>query len=197
MRTFFKFFVGTVTVFAAFMFGAILYSAFTVSAQEPEQITVGVKTVTVPKSAQPAHLKIPVLAIDAPIQNVGIARSGAIGIPTNFSDVGWYKYGPAPGAVGNAIIDGHRDNAVALPGVFKNLNDLKKGDDIYVTASSGKTFHFKVTKKELLDYDSTNTIEIFGPATTANLILITCEGTWDQSAKEYSQRLIVFTTLAK
>ena len=44
-----------------------------------------------------------------------------MGVPTNFTDVGWYRYGPAPGTPGNAVIDGHLDGKSVPEAVFYNL----------------------------------------------------------------------------
>jgi sortase A len=195
MKKVLRFFAALIMLIAASAFGIILHNSLNVSAEEPEK--PGIASVVVPKKLQPNVLSIPALKVSAHVQQVGIAYSGNLGIPTNFTDVGWYKYGPAPGSKGNAIIDGHRDNALALPGVFKNLDQLEEGDDVYITTGAGKKLHFRVTKKELLNYNSTNTKEIFGASNTANLILITCEGDWNQAAREYSQRLVVFTTLVQ
>jgi sortase A len=193
----FLFLTGCLVFAAIGVFSVTLYRALYVSPLEIEMPgpPPGITVIHSSTSTMPIQLQIPTLAIDAKVQDVGIAKSGAMGIPSNFTDVAWYKYGPVPGAIGNAVIDGHLDNAVSLPGVFKHLGDIHIGDDIYVVNASGQQLHFKVTKTESLDYNSTSTDEIFGPSATSNLILITCGGTWNQSIKEYSNRLIVFSTL--
>ena len=63
----------------------------------------------------PARLRIPALGIDAHVQQTGLTKSGAMGAPTNFTDVAWYKFGPVPGQMGSAVIDSHMDNGLALP----------------------------------------------------------------------------------
>jgi sortase A len=186
-------------IFAAAVFIYVLYRAVYVSVGDEEFLSPppGVALIESSSSTIPLKLQIPSLSIDAIVQQAGITKKGAMGIPTNFKDVAWYKYGPVPGAIGNAVIDGHLDNAVSLPGVFKHLDDLKVGDDIYVVNASNQKLHFKVTKKESLPYDATSTQDIFGQSSTANLILITCEGKWNQSIKQYLGRLVVFSTLVE
>jgi len=199
MKQVLTFFIGVIIVLAVAVFGVMLYRSFYVSSDGGEMVTPPPDLQIVQSSTTtiPVRFQIPALSIDAKVQDVGITKTGAMGIPSNFTDVAWYKYGPVPGAIGNAVIDGHLDNAVSLPGVFKHLADIKTGDDIYVTNAGGQTLHFQVTKTETLDYNATSTSEIFGPSGTANLVLITCEGTWNQSIKEYSNRLVVFSTLVK
>jgi sortase (surface protein transpeptidase) len=191
--------LGSLVIFAVGVFCFTLYNALYVSRDAADgQFSPNMAVVASSTSTAPMRLTIPSLSIDANVQQVGITENGAMGIPSNFSDVAWYKYGPVPGAIGNAVIDGHLDNAISLPGVFKYLNAINIGDDIFVSNTSGGQTHFKVTKKETLDYNATSTDEIFEPSTTTpNLVLITCEGTWDQSVRQYSSRLVVFSTLVE
>src|ERR1039457_7041885 len=74
----------------------------------------------------PVRLVISALHIDAKVQDVGITKNGNMATPNNFTDVGWYKYGALPGEMGSAVIAGHVDDGLALPGVFKHLGDLQK-----------------------------------------------------------------------
>jgi sortase A len=185
-------------IVAIIVFSLTLYNALYVSGGETGGAFISeAAAVASSSSTIPVRLTIPSISVDAKVQQVGLTKKGALGIPTNFSDVAWYKYGPVPGAKGNAIIDGHLDNAISLPGVFKHLSDINIGDDIFVSNASGMQMHFKVNKKESIDYDATSTGNIFGPTDGSNLILITCDGTWNQSVKQYSNRLIVFSTLIK
>jgi LPXTG-site transpeptidase (sortase) family protein len=143
----------------------------------------------------PMTLSIPVLGIHAAVQQTGITKSGAMGTPTNFTDVAWYKYGPAPGQVGSAVIDGHVDNGLSLAGVFKHLGDIKVGDDLYVTTKSGQELHFGVTDIEVYPYKDTPNDLIFNRTDKVRLNLITCQGTWVKGDKTYDERLVVFAEL--
>src|SRR5262249_51609088 len=93
--------------------------------------------VVAPTSSDPARLIIPSLSIDANVQYVGVKKDGSMGTPDNFTDVAWYRYGTIPGQLGSAVIDGHVDNGLALAGVFKHLQDIKVGDDVYVGTKDG------------------------------------------------------------
>jgi sortase A len=144
---------------------------------------------------EPARLQIPSLGVNAAVQQTGLTKSGAMGVPTNFTDVAWYKYGPVPGQLGSAVIDGHVDNGLSLPGVFKHLGDIQKGADMYVVTKKGETLHFVVTDIESYPYKSVPTSMIFTRADKARLNLITCEGHWVQGEKTYDQRLVIFAEL--
>ncbi len=148
-------------------------------------------------STLPVRLIIPSLKINARVQKVGISKHGTMAVPTNFTDVGWYKYGAIPGRVGNAVIAGHLDNALSLAGVFKHLSSLQYGDDVFVVDQAGNRLHFRVAQTATLDDTSTDTQTIFGQTPKARLVLITCEGTWQQSRKSYTERRIVYADLVQ
>ncbi len=145
----------------------------------------------------PIRLIIPAIGVDANIQSVGLAwqGNGEMGIPTNFTDVGWYNGGPRPGEPGSAVIDGHLDGRNVKEAVFYKLGSLEAGDLVEVVDAAGKTWRFKVTDVKLYDYNAP-TNDIFSSDTsTARLNLITCAGSWLKSARVYDKRVVVFTEL--
>lgn len=81
--------------------------------------------------------------------------------------VGVWPGSPAPGAIGNVVIGGHR-TAAKRP--FVNIDKLKKGDAILLTRD-GTTFRYQVTKKFVV---TKNEMWITQPTTTATLTLFTC-----------------------
>lgn len=121
-------------------------------------------------------------------------EQGQMKAPSNFKDVGWYRYGTVPGQLGSAVMDGHVDNGLSLGGVFKRLGDIKVGDDVYVIAKDGSELHFIVRGVETYPYTTGPTERIFGANDVARLNLITCAGTWVRGDQTYSDRLVVYTT---
>lgn len=142
------------------------------------------------------ELSIPKLSINAKVQEVGITWKGNVAAPNNFSDAGWYKYGPFPGQSGTAIIDGHVDNGLGLPAVFSNLKNIQPGDNIYVKTSKDETLTFIVQDLNTYDYNSP-TDNIFIKSDTPRLILITCAGSWVPELKTHNKRLVVTAILSK
>lgn len=144
----------------------------------------------------PKRLIIPSIGVDADVQHVGIARSGNMAVPTNYSDVGWFRHGTIPGEVGSAVVDGHVDNGLSLPGVFKRLGDVEAGDDVYVEREDGSRLHFVVESVRSYPYDAVPRELLFDRADAARLNLISCEGSWLPGEKTYDQRVVVFARLA-
>jgi len=153
----------------------------------------------------PVWLSAPTAHIDASVINVGETADGAMAAPEGpnndpiWSTTFWWEYGARPGQIGNAVIAGHLDRKDGSPAVFWWLDLLRVGDAVSVRTSQGTTLHYIVTDVETYLNPSTGPDDpvlqrIFGPATTANLNLITCAGDW--TGKEYTKKLVVYTTLA-
>lgn len=144
-------------------------------------------------SSTPQTISIPSVGINAHITPVGLTVDGNMNVPESFDNVGWYKYGPVPGRVGSAVIDGHLDDGKGNPGVFYNLAEVRIGDSVFVFNKNGEKVQFKVTRIQLVDYDAPPIQEIFGETDGEYLNLITCDGIWIPEQKTYSDRLVIFT----
>jgi LPXTG-site transpeptidase (sortase) family protein len=179
-----------IVVFAVVLVNAVFYSsASDITAPTNENVAI-------PNNDYPVSLSIPAIKLTAKVQEVGVTTDGKMAVPTNYTDVGWYKYGPLPGQVGAAVIAGHVDDGLALPAVFINLSELKPGDDIYVTMKDGQQLHFVMTGSQTYDRNA-NTESIFhtDDNTSRILRLITCAGTWIPSLATHNERLVVTAVL--
>jgi LPXTG-site transpeptidase (sortase) family protein len=140
-----------------------------------------------------AHLLIPKIRLDAIIKDEGMTPGGAMAIPGNNLEAGWFDLGTRPGEIGSAVIGGHNrwnNNA----GVFGRLNELQKGDVLTVIDANGLATSFTVSGTRL--YDPTdNGKSIFDSPSGSHLNLITCSGTWDAKTNSYTKRLVIFTDL--
>ena len=177
---------------------ASVTSTTSIDSSLPGKPTVATSTPKPSSSTLPSRLIIPSLNIDANVQQVGINVKGNMGTPNNFTDVAWYKPGTIPGEKGSAVMDGHVDNGLALAGVFKKLNTIKVGDDVYVTRADGVKLHFRVVDTQLVPYtDKSANEKVFTQNDAARLNLITCTGEWVPGDKTYDHRLVVYTKLVK
>ncbi len=196
MKKFFSSIIFAVTILAGIVFFGTLVRATLFSPEfeleVPDQLSFAQH---IPPEEQPQTLKIPKLEISTDVQYVGINAKGNMGVPSNYSDVAWYKYGTVPGQIGSAVVDGHVDNGLGLPGVFKRLSELEKGDDVYVVTKAGRTLHFVVLSKALYNYKEVPVDRLFNAIDAAYLNLVTCEGSWIKNEKTYDQRLVVYTRL--
>jgi LPXTG-site transpeptidase (sortase) family protein len=139
----------------------------------------------------PVRIEIPSINVDAKVIKVGLTAKGAMATPTIYSSVGWYKYGTMPGETGSAVLAGHVDNGLALPGVFRYLVNVKIGDDIYVILSDKTRIHFTVADRAVYDYKEAPADLIFNRSDGKYLTLITCTGTLVRSEHTYDKRLVL------
>lgn len=145
------------------------------------------------------RLQIPEIGVNHPITEVGLEASGALGAPTGPDEVGWYKWGPPPGAPGNVLMDGHvdwTDRATGRPrgGVFFYLRQLEPGNRI--TFSDGqKQVVYEVVEKRRYRWDDPNGVEVLQPTEDNRLTVITCGGTFDRGSHSYDQRDVVIAKM--
>ncbi|HEY4488897.1 MAG TPA: class F sortase [Candidatus Paceibacterota bacterium] len=144
-------------------------------------------------SGLPVRLIIPAITVDAPLEYVGLAPDGVMGVPESPDNGAWFEQGPRPGEAGSAVIAGHYGWKDGKTAVFDNLHTLQKGDKLHVVNDRGEIVTFVV--REIRSYDpQADAGEVFGSSDgRAHLNLITCEGTWNKTQNSYSKRLVIFT----
>jgi sortase (surface protein transpeptidase) len=162
------------------------------TAQALQTATAQAASATAAASTIPVRLAIPALGVNAPVEILGLLADGAMQAPTGWWDAGWYRYGPLPGQTGNAVIAGHLDSTTG-PALFWHLTSLSNGARVSVTLSNGQVEDFAVQRQVSYSDNNAPLGQIFGPADTVNLNLITCGGTWNAAQHNYSNRTVVYT----
>lgn len=149
---------------------------------EPKPVSVGL----------PARLKIPGINVDAIVEYVGLTADGAMDVPKSQEHVAWFELGQRPGENGSAVIAGHYGRKGGRASVFDNLYKLRTGDTVNIEDDKGATISFVVRSIRRYDAAADATDVFSSDDGKAHLNLITCEGSWDKSAKQYPSRLVVF-----
>jgi sortase (surface protein transpeptidase) len=147
--------------------------------------------------AEPVSVSVPAIDVRSDLLTLGLNDDGTVEVPPLGRDdqAGWYEPGPAPGAVGPAVILGHVDSAEWGPGVFFDLGALTEGDEIRVGRADGTVAVFAVDRVERHPKDDFPTIEVYGNTDDPQLRLITCGGDFDGAARSYEDNVIVFASL--
>jgi LPXTG-site transpeptidase (sortase) family protein len=152
-----------------------------------------IETTVVPKVQSPdlpTHLSIPSIKVSSRIVSVGINSKGEMDVPSGSTkNVGWYKYGTAPGDTGSAVLDAH------VFAAFSNLHALRVGSDIYVTTANNNTLHFVVQETRLYKLGEVPATVLFNRSDTQRLNLITCAGKLTANHSTYDHRLVVYAVL--
>jgi hypothetical protein len=147
--------------------------------------------------AEPVSVTIPAIDASSDLLRLGLNDDGTVEVPPLEADdkAGWYERGPAPGAVGPAVLLGHVDSAEHGPGIFFDLGALQPGDEVNVARADGTVAIFAVDRVEVHPKDDFPTIEVYGNTDNAQLRLITCGGDFDSAERSYEDNVIAFATL--
>jgi LPXTG-site transpeptidase (sortase) family protein len=158
-------------------------SALTAKNTLDEQVIIGL----------PVRLKIPEINVDAVVEHMGLTLDGAMDVPNSPAKVVWFNLGPRPGESGSAVIAGHYGWKNNIPAVFDNLSKLRLGDKVFVENEEGVSIVFVVREIKIYGRDEAAPDVFDSDDGRAHLNLVTCTGTWDNTEKTRSERLIVFT----
>ncbi len=146
------------------------------------------------------ELLIPSARIRASLVKVGLARGNAFGAPDNPDVIGWWENGPQPGQPGNVLLDGHRDfsdiDDNLGTGVCWSLPQTVAGDVMIIRDSAaGLHYIYEVTETLSVRWNDADAVRFLQPSQDSILTLITCEGSFDDEAHNYSNRRIVVASL--
>jgi LPXTG-site transpeptidase (sortase) family protein len=136
------------------------------------------------------RLAVPVLGIDAPVQEKGVDSRNRMEEPDTKDVVAWYHFTSKPGFGSNAVISGHVD-WYGTHGVFARLRELKVGDEVVLEFSDGVRLTYRVTSTEVWPLDNAPVRQIVGPTREEVVTLITCEGQFDRERDDYDARRVV------
>ncbi|MFC1415729.1 class F sortase [Streptacidiphilus cavernicola] len=144
-------------------------------------------------AAHPVEVSIPALKVHASTESLGLTATGALDVPANPDQVGWFDAGPVPGRAGPAVLVGHVDSSSG-PAVFADLRLIRIGDIVVVTLSGGGTVRFQVTSVAHYPKDAFPTAAVYGARPDPELRLITCGGAFTD--QEYQDNVVVYARLA-
>jgi LPXTG-site transpeptidase (sortase) family protein len=137
-------------------------------------------------------LAMPSIDVTASVSSIGFERDGRTpASPSTPWGVGWSTFSDFPATSGNAVFSGHVDWYTGAPAVFGRLRNVKIGDPVYMVLADGTPVAYKVERTEWVTPYTADVGEIFGVTDREALTFITCGGTWDPVAHDYSHRLIV------
>ncbi|MFE3123086.1 class F sortase [Streptomyces hydrogenans] len=145
--------------------------------------------------SRPTLLAVPAITIEASAMDIGLDRSGRLGVPPvdDPGKVGWYARGPAPGERGTAVMVGHRDTRTG-PAVFLDLDSLGPGNTVRVARADGRVAVFTVDKVRTYPKSAFPDEEVYGSTDRPELRLLTCGGAYDRGSG-YDANIVVFAHL--
>ena len=144
------------------------------------------------RGPRPVGLTIDAIGVRAAIVPVGVeVGSRNVQVPSDVHVVGWYQFGPPPGAGGSAVLLGHVDSRTQGRGVFFRLRELEPADVIWITFANGSESPFRVVARRSYPKSGLPGM-LFEREGPSFLALVTCGGSFDQATGSYSDNLVVF-----
>ena len=146
-----------------------------------------------PATADPTHITIPAIGVNAPVITVGIVERSENGRTVWEWEVadyaaGFHQSSARPGQLGNTVISGHNN----LKGeVFRDLHKLQAGDDVYLWAGDvSYRYHVSVVhrlrEKGVSLEEQAENVRWIMPTDDERLTLVSCWPYWT-----YTHRIIV------
>lgn len=140
----------------------------------------------------PVRIVIPAIGVDAPVDAIGVDSAGRVAVPRDVSRIGWYKWGPAPGAsAGSAMLTGHVDGVDQGPGEFYDLGTLTVDDTVTIERADGSTVVYRVIARESFAKTVVPLEDIFARSGPHRLTLVTCGGPFDYESLVYTDNVVV------
>lgn len=143
-------------------------------------------------TAAPTSLTIGSAGIAARVVAVGVDGRGGTVIPERVDTVGWYRFGPRPGAgAGSVVLVGHVDSAQQGEGAFFRLRSVRQGAVVSVSGTGGRLFRYRVVGRQEYPKTSVPLAALFSRTGAPRLTLITCGGSFDRSVRHYRDNIVV------
>ncbi len=140
----------------------------------------------------PVALSLPDLGVSADVVPVGVRDDGAMEIPRDGATVGWYRWGPEPGAAtGSAVLSGHVSTRADGPGALQRLAEVSPGDLLEVTTAAGEALSYRVVGVETITKSVLPVDRIFARDVPHRLTVITCGGPFQPELGSYRDNVVV------
>ncbi|MDQ3617100.1 MAG: sortase [Actinomycetota bacterium] len=143
----------------------------------------------------PVNIKIPALDIDQDPTELAVVGTD-LQVPDDYEDVGWWRGGPAPGEAGASVMVGHVDSPTG-PAVFYQLSGLRAGNRIEVALDDGSRTIFAVREMQVYERTRFPSARVYRSDGQPTLHLLTCGGSFDTEADQYSSNVVVYADLVK
>jgi Sortase domain len=149
-------------------------------------------TVEAPKAKiEPVGLSIAKIGLKAKeVRSVGLESDGQLEIP-NEKEIGWYRYGQAPGEIGSTVLAAHVSWNGSL-GPFAELATVEPGDRINVQLSDGGTRTYEAVERNQYNKGELPAERIWTRTGSETLVLITCGGEFNPAIKRYYDNIVIY-----
>jgi sortase (surface protein transpeptidase) len=150
---------------------------------------------TAPAVDAPVEVRVPSVGLALGVVPVGVRDDGQMDVPDLVSQLGWYRFGPVPGAaMGSAVLAAHVDSELGSAPMARVLQ-ASVGDPVEVTTRAGVELRYSITSIEQLSKHALPLDSLFARDGEHVLRLVTCGGAWDPIAGAYEDNIVVTAAL--
>ncbi|MHC5797911.1 class F sortase [Lacisediminihabitans sp. FW035] len=143
----------------------------------------------------PVRIRFDRLGIDMRVTAEGLDAKGAMALPANAAEAGWYRYSPGLGArEGATVIAAHIDSWHDGIGPFSRLKNAAAGDTITLYGADGSTVSYTVSELRQVGKIDAPMADVFETTGTPRLTLVTCGGVFNAKTGHYLDNVIVTAT---
>lgn len=128
-----------------------------------------------------------------PVERADVDATGALVVPDDPARAGWWTGGARVGEpFGSVVIAGHIDSARFGIGRLAALRDVVPGDEVVVAGDGSTMVRYRVESAvRIPKADLGAESALFDQAGPHRLVLVTCDGEFDRSARRYADNLVV------
>lgn len=145
----------------------------------------------------PRYISIPAIGVgQTRVYSGGVDANNQLETPKNIHDAMWYNKSMKPGqGYGAVLINAHSDGA-RKEGIFAKLKYLKAGNKINLERGDGKQLTYKVAETQSMSLEEVNKTGMKMMMQSVEngkegLNLITNDGKWVPSLKQYDRRIML------
>ncbi|GAA3559430.1 hypothetical protein GCM10022197_13550 [Microlunatus spumicola] len=140
----------------------------------------------------PERVVAKAVGLDLRVVPTGVARDGQMALPDKPTELGWYRFGAAPGdRRGAVVVAGHVDSDRYGAGPLTRAAGLERGDRVELRDADGGTVTYEVRKVQRIRKADFSPADVFDRSGPAVLRLITCGGAYDADRGGYQDNLVV------
>ena len=139
----------------------------------------------------PVRVTVEGTGIELEVIPVGQEPNGAMTLPDNHYQAGWYRFGPAPGSSrGSAVLAAHVDSRTEqLP--IAGLDEVPAGTPVTVTRSDGSVLRYATENVRNIPKATLTEFDLFNRDGAPRLELVTCGGKWLDAVGDYEDNVVL------
>lgn len=137
----------------------------------------------------PTFLSVPAAKISVALERLLVNEKGTIDVPSNTESAGWWQKKRRSSPI---VLAGHLDSKTG-PAIFFHVQDLRFGDQIFLSFNDGSNASYTVRQVERVDKDKFPSQRVYNTG-NREVRLVTCGGKFNKHTGHYEDNIVVYAT---